>query len=284
MSFSGQLARHARLVLESRPDDPLARRDPEFIRAEMELLGSFTDAWYSPDVIDFDKLPDGPSLVVGTHNGGIMAPDMFVTMVAFWRRFGVERPAYGLAHDMPLKAPVVGRFIAKLGAVPAHRDNARALLARGATVLVYPGGDIDAFKPFAARHRVEFGERLGFVRTALEAGVPIVPVVSVGAHETFYVVTDGRELARRIGLKRFTRIEVLPLTLCLPWGLWVGPYLMHLPAPSRIRVRMLDPIRFAPGPVDEARLREVRDSVRSTMQRALDDLVAEGGFGPSARI
>ena len=60
-------------------------------RWSLDVLGRATDAWFAPEVIGLEHIPPGPSLVVGTHNGGNMAPDMFCTMVAFWRRFGVER-------------------------------------------------------------------------------------------------------------------------------------------------------------------------------------------------
>jgi 1-acyl-sn-glycerol-3-phosphate acyltransferase len=267
--------------------DPLEWRDPGFILGELPLLGALIDRWFAPDVEGLEHLPQGPSLVVGTHNGGTLAPDMFTLMVACWRRFGVELPAYGLAHDQVFNMPVVGRWIARLGAVPARQRNARALLDRGATVLVYPGGDLDAFKPWRERHLVKFGDRTGFIRTAVAAGVPIVPVVSVGAHETVRVLTDGRDLARRLGLKALFRFEVLPVMLCLPWGVWVGAFETHLPAPSKIRIRMLPPIDLGLPPEaagDEAAVLAARERVRATMQEALDGLVAEGHFGVRARF
>jgi 1-acyl-sn-glycerol-3-phosphate acyltransferase len=281
------LARFRELMTTPPPSDPLARRDPEFIRAELDVLGRVVDAWYAPEVSGLEHLPRGPSLVVGTHNGGNMAPDMFSLMVAFWRRFGPELPAYGLAHDMVFHWPIAGRWIARLGAVPAHPENALALLGRGATVLVYPGGDLDAFKPFSERHQVKFGQRRGFVRVALRARAPIVPVVSVGAHETIRVLTDGRGLARALGLKRLARIEVLPVTLCLPWGVWFSAWEAHLPAPSQLRIRLLPPLHLDAPPEaadDDATVDRIREQVRATMQAGLDALVAEGGFGVRERL
>src|SRR5688572_4654360 len=130
--------RLARIAVEDLPADPLDRRDTEFILAERDLLGAACDAWYSPEVSGLDHLPPGRALVVGTHNGGLMSPDMFSLMVAFWRHFGADRQAYGLAHDMVFKLPLAGRWIAKLGGVPAHPENARRLLERDVAVLVYP--------------------------------------------------------------------------------------------------------------------------------------------------
>jgi 1-acyl-sn-glycerol-3-phosphate acyltransferase len=174
-----------------------------------------------------------------------------------------------------------------LGAVRANHDNAHRLFARGHKVLVYPGGDIDAFRPWSRRHEVVFGRRAGFVRVALRARVPIVPVVSAGAHDAFRVLTDGRQLVAQLGLKRIARIEVLPVIVCLPWGvaLGTGPY---LPLPVRIRIRVLPPLHWPDLPPDAADDDRIvwrcREEVRAAMQDALDLLMREGGHGLRVKI
>jgi 1-acyl-sn-glycerol-3-phosphate acyltransferase len=281
------LGRLARVALDPMPDDPLTRRDPAFLLAERDFLGAVCDAWYAPDLEGLEHLPEGRALVVGTHNGGVLAPDMFSLMVGFWRLHGAERPAYGLAHDMVFRLPFVGRWIAKLGGVPASPDNARKLLERDVAVLVYPGGDLDAYKPYAERHVVKFGGRKGFIRLALRTRSPIVPVVSVGAHEIFYILTDGASLASRLGLKRRFRMEVLPVALSIPFGLTVGAFMPYLPLPTKIRIRVLPPMDLGLGPDaadDPVAVAAAAQQVRAVMQAALDALVAEGGFGPRARL
>jgi 1-acyl-sn-glycerol-3-phosphate acyltransferase len=261
---------------------PLEARDPAFIRAELPRLGTLYDRYNDVTVEGLDELPPGAALMVGNHNGGVASPDMFALMVAYWRSQGVESPAYGLMHDFPFYVPPLGGYLAKLGAVPAHPENARALLARGARVLVYPGGDLDAFRPHARRHEVVFGQRSGFVRIALRARVPIVPVVSIGAHEAFHVLTDGASVARRFGIKRLFRWEVFPVVAGLPWGLWVGPG-PYLPLPVRMKVKVLPPITWpelALGAADdEAVVWRCREQVRRTMQLALDEMARQGRWG-----
>jgi 1-acyl-sn-glycerol-3-phosphate acyltransferase len=282
------LTRLASVATEPENPDPLERRDPDFILAERDLLGALCDAWYAPDVMGIDHVPVGRALVVGTHNGGYTAPDMFSLMAATWRAHDPhEKPTYGLAHDMVFRVPWAGRWIAKLGAVPAHPDNARALLERDRAVLVYPGGDRDAYKPFRDRHKVTFAGRKGFIRLALRTRAPIVPVVSVGAHSAFFVLTDGADLARRLGLKKRFRMDVLPVALALPFGLSIGALSPFMPMPTKIRVRLLPAIDLGHGPAaaeDEALVGRLYDDVVDVMQRGLDALVAEGGFGVRARL
>ncbi len=263
-----------------------AGRDPEFIRAHMEKLGAWVDGYHQTEVEGLELVPEGGALAVGNHNGGIMSPDMLALMVAWWRYFGVDSPAYGLAHDIPFRIPLLRDLMLRAGAVPASQENAVTLLRRGAKVLVYPGGDLDAYRPASEAGKVVFGSRRGFIRAALRAGVPVSPIVSAGAHEAFHVLTDSRELVRRLGLKRLSRVEVLPVVLCLPWGLSVGP-MPYLPVPVRIRLRVLPPIAWDYPPEaadDDAIVSRCRDEVVAAMQAGLDTLTREGGHGRRARL
>lgn len=263
-----------------------ARRDPEFIRANQDKLAFYFERYHHVTVEGFENVPDGPTLAVGNHNGGIMSPDMFGLMFAWWRHFGADDPAYGLAHDLGFRLPVLGEMLARAGGVPARQDNARALLDRGARVLVYPGGDLDAYRPWAHRHRIVWGERKGFIRVALRSGVPIVPIVSAGAHEAFRVLSDGRRLVAALGLKRISRIEVFPIALCLPWGITAGPA-FFLPMPVRVKIRVLPPLRWPElGPDaadDDAIVRRCRSEVHGVMQSALDELSRDRSLGARLR-
>jgi 1-acyl-sn-glycerol-3-phosphate acyltransferase len=122
---------------------------------------------------------------------------------------------------------------------------------------------------------VNFNGRRGFVRLALEHGVPIVPVVSIGGQETALFLGRGEGIAKALQLDRLFRLKVLPISIALPWGLNVGDMLGHVPLPAKITVEVLPAIdlreQFGPDPdVDE-----VYDHVTTTMQETLDALAAE---------
>ena len=104
----------------------------------------------------------------------------------------------------------------------------------------------------------------------MEAGVPIVPAVSIGGQETQLFLTRGNRLAKRLGLKRF-RIEILPLTIGFPFGL-TGFFPANMPLPAKIVFQLLEPIDVVAQFGEDADVNEVDAYVRSVMQHALDRL------------
>ena len=155
-------------------------------------------------------------------------------------------------------------------------ENAEIALRSGAVVLVFPGGDYDAFQPTHEAAVIDFQGRTGYVRTAIQTGVPIVPVVSIGGQETQWFLARGDELARRLGLHRI-RFKALPLTFGLPFGLTtVLP--PNLPLPSKSVMRVVEPIDVAEQFGEDPDVDEVDAHVRSVMQTALDDLARNRRF------
>lgn len=264
----------------------LAERDPRVIEQLMpwwEWLYRYyfrvsTDGWEHVCAVD-------QALYVGSHNGGMVAPDMFMTMVDWFWRFGPNRPIYGLMHPKVWQVmPVLARLAVQGGAVQAHPKMAIAALRSGASVLVYPGGIQDVFRPYQHRHNIHLNGRQGFIKLALREAVPIIPVISCGAHETFIVLTDIypqlQALQQQLGIPWPFGIdpEVCPIYLGLPWGVAVGP-LPHIPVPVPIHTRICPPIMFerygADAAKDEDYVKSCYAKVRHQMQLALDTLVKE---------
>jgi 1-acyl-sn-glycerol-3-phosphate acyltransferase len=269
----------------------LDARDPAFARDALPLLGLLYDRVWRCETEFEDDLPEGPSLVVGNHNAMTGMPDMFCHMAAFWRRYGTEREAFGLMHDLPFHTPLAGAWLQAAGAIAARPEVASKALDRGATVLVFPGGDLDACKPSRDRYRIDFGSRRGYVRLALRRQVPIVPLVSAGAHESLWIWSDGRRIAEWLGLPRRARSNVFPIGLALPLGLVFGVPYPHWPLPVKIHTRVLRAMRLEGSPADAddpAVVEREHERVVATLQGAMDDLRAEGRHGlfprgPAAR-
>lgn len=247
----------------------LERREPEIIRALLPAVQAINARYLRLKSDGLEHIPGGPALFVGNHNGGISGPDMACTLGTLWGRLGADAPLFALAHDFAMRHfPALGRVIQKLGAVRASSDNAARILASGGQALVYPGGDLEAYRHSRLRDEIILGDRTGFVRVAQRTGAPIVPIVAHGAHRSAYIFHDGAWIARALRLSQWARLQRFPLALALPWGIAIGPWLPYLPLPFPVRLRVLSPIAVA---ADDDPI-EVREHVRGRMQTALDEL------------
>lgn len=261
----------------------LNQKDPRAIQLFMPLWEFFYHHYFRVQTSGWNFIPkQGNVLLVGSHNGGLASPDMFMMIYDWFRYMGLERPVYGLLHPAVWKAtPVLAGIAAQWGAVVAHPKMAIAALQQKASVLVYPGGAQDVFRPHALRNKICLGENQGFVKLALEYNVPIVPLISHGAHDTLIVLTDIYEHMQQLhqwGLPWFLGIdpEVFPIYLGLPWGVGFGP-LPNIPLPVQLHTRVCPPIVFDRYGREAARDRvyvnECYNKVRSEMQQELNNLV-----------
>lgn len=256
----------------------MARRDPALLRRVLPLA-RLLNPYFRPEVRGLARLPaSGPYLIVGAHSGGLFMPDVIALVSAWLRREGRDTELFCLAYDLLFSVPGVAQVLERFGVVPASPAMAEAALGRGAVVLVYPGGDLEDCRPWQERHHVDLARHTGFVRLALRTGVPVVPVISHGAHEAEFIVFRGSRLARAVGLDRLLRVNVFPIVLGLPFGL-VPIVVPHIPLPAHVVVEILDPVRWAAKPdadaaddptIIERCYREIVDA----LQTALDGLAA----------
>ena len=276
-NLAGSLVKGVSGAVASRvPPADLDERDPDYIRESLPGLWMLASFWFRAEVRGLHNIPDeGGVLIVGNHSGGNMTPDTIVFTLAFNTYFGVERRFFQLAHNLVLSAPGLG-FLRKYGTVAASHSNAHQALSSGAALLVYPGGDHEVHRPSWQSSRVDFAGRKGFIRLALEEGVPIVPLVSIGGQETALFLSQGRGIARALGLNRPPfRLKVLPISIALPWILNVGDFAGHIPLPAKVTVQALRPIDLRAEFGEEPDVEEIYWEITTRMQEALDALAEE---------
>ncbi len=258
------------------PPATIDERDEVFLSALFDFARWMGDAWFRFKTEGIDNVPaSGPALMVGNHNGGLIVLDSLLTFVAVWDRFGPKRAMYGMGHDALQWDPLLRRYAGRFGALGAGHQSAHAAFDKGHLVIVYPGSEYDSFRPFSMRDRVELAGRTGFVKLALRAGVPIVPVVGVGGQETLVVLSRGERLASLLGLHDRLRADVMPLVISMPWGLTSG-LLPYVPLPAQMTISFLEPIRFdglGPGDADDERtVLRCYEKVERVMQAELTRL------------
>lgn len=157
---------------------------------------------------------------------------------------------------------------------------------------MYPGGEVDSCRPLHQPRHVEFAGRRGYVRLALDTGVPVVPLATIGAHWTFPMLPGGRWLAELLNTRRWLRSDCFPLPVAglpvllvvLAWMLGLAPGwavgalapLLVLPLPLRVTSQLLPPIdlRVATAHIEDPteRIEAAHRLVHGRLQAAVRDM------------
>jgi len=258
-----------------RPGDFTGNWDSDMMRRIVSVSRPVVTRWFRGEVRGLETFPSAGALIVSNHSGLPFAWDVPVLWVDFFEKFGYDRPLYTLGHDILFRGPQAGPLM-RMGMLRASRDNANKALGSGAAVMVFPGAAHDAARPTWQMNTIDFSGRTGYVTMAIEAGVPIVPAVSIGGQETQLYLTRGEWLAKWLGLKRLVRLEEMPVSIGFPFGLSLGT--ANLPLPSKIVTQVLPPIDITAQFGENPDVAEVDARVRKVMQSALDELAAQRRF------
>jgi 1-acyl-sn-glycerol-3-phosphate acyltransferase len=250
-----------------------------WMRAQKPVWDALCQYYFRLETCGWERLPAETSLLIGNHSGGSLTMDAWTFVYAWWRRFGTERVLHATAHDVLMATPGLGDYFRQAGVIPASREGVSAALSAGRDVVIWPGGDVDAMRNWRRRDEAVLGGRMGFVRTAIRSRVPIVPVASVGGHDTAFVLSEGRWIANGVdrisGLKKKLRGSRLPIVLGFPFGLTIETIPTHLPLPAKIRTELLDPIHVDHDPErvnDREYVTSIYHEVESAIQDGMDRL------------
>nr|WP_243866731.1 lysophospholipid acyltransferase family protein [Actinophytocola oryzae] len=244
--------------------------DPQLTDAVvMPPLRMIYERWFRVEVTGAANLPvDGGALIVANHSG-TLPWDAVMTAIAVHDNHPRGKHLRMLGADLVFKVPGLSALARRTGQTLACGADAQRLLRSGELVGVWPEGFKGIGKPFSERYRLQRFGRGGFARTAMKAGVPIVPCSIVGAEEIYPKVADLKPLAKLLGL------PYLPVTPFFPL---LGP-LGAIPLPTKWRIDFGEPIHT--GLVDQAEADdhgvglELAEYVRDTIQKTLDSMVAE---------
>jgi 1-acyl-sn-glycerol-3-phosphate acyltransferase len=235
------------------------------------VLNFYYRYWFRVEVEGIENVPAAGGALVASNHSGALPPDAPMIMQAIRNEHPGPRPLYMLGEHWFKGYPGVGMLTNKIGLVAAHPANAHRLLHdEGRLVLVFPEGQKGTRKLFWQRYKLRRFGRGGFVKTAIRAGVPIVPVAVMGAEEAMPIFAHVPLLQRLTGLIYF------PINHAFPhFGLFAGA--MYLPA--KFRIRFLEPVRFERyGPdaaEDVAFVQQVADDVRARIQDALNAMLGQ---------
>jgi len=251
----------------------ISKWDPELTERVIGWMRPVIKGYHRAEVRGLESFPQGGALVVSNHSGGLFPMDVPVFATGFYEMFGYDRPVFTLSHDMLFNGPQ-GEFLIRTGFIRANHENADEALRSGGVVVVFPGGDYDVYRPTLAENIIDFDGRTGYVRAALNAGVPIVPTVGIGGQETQLYLSRGEGLAKALRLDKLMRVKILPISVGFPFGLSaVLP--VNVPLPAKIVMQVLEPIDVRAEFGEDPDIDAVDAHVRRVMQKALGKLAKE---------
>ena len=209
-----------------------------------------------------EHVPPGRMLFVANHAGQL---PFDATMVAVAMLLEAEPPRLvrGMAEYWVPQLPWVSVLAARGGGVAGTPETCREMLEAGEAVLVFPEGVRGMNKLYSDRYKLQrFGS--GFMRLALEAQAPIVPIAVIGSEEQNPGLANWRALGRALGMPAF------PVTPTFPW---LGP-LGILPLPVKYRIYFGEPLHFEGAPTDEdavveGKVERVKQAIRDLFERGL---------------
>ena len=255
-------------------------QDLKWMDRQKYFWNPLMDYWFRMEIEGWENLPEPPALLIGIHSGAPFVWDAWTVGIQWWRRFGEARTLHGTAHDALMAAPVIGDYFRKMGVLPAAPDSIAAALAAGRDVALWPGGERDSLRPWTRRDEAVLAGRTGFIRMAIQAGVPIVPIATVGGPDSMPVVLSGRRLARVLQLDKVARLKMFPIAVQAPWGL--SPAILpELPLPTKIRTAFQEPVEFDHDPErasDEDYVNRKYEEVQRSIQSGMDALARRRAF------
>jgi 1-acyl-sn-glycerol-3-phosphate acyltransferase len=243
-------------------------RSERVFDAIQPVLDFYYHYWFRVEVQGIEHVPGEDGALLVSNHSGALPPDAPMIMQAIRHEHPRSRPVYMLGEHWFKGYPGVSMLVSKMGLVPAHPANAQRLLRdEGRLVLVFPEGQKGSRKLYWQRYKLRRFGRGGFVRTAMRAGVPIVPIAVLGAEDAMPIFAHVPLLQRLTGLIYF------PINHAFPqFGLAAA--LMYLPA--KFKIRFLEPVDLSVYSPDDAEdlalVQRLTEEIRGRIQAELDEL------------
>ncbi|MCA9670400.1 MAG: acyltransferase family protein [Myxococcales bacterium] len=205
-------------------------------------------------VSGLENVPDGRVMLVANHAGQLPFDGAMIGAALLFDGKPPRLPR-AMVERFVATVPYFSYFFSRIGQVVGTPDNCLRLLEDEEVLLVFPEGARGISKPLTRRYQLQdFGT--GFMRLALAASAPVVPVSIVGSEEQAPAI-NVKPLARLLNTPS------VPLML-------VPPFVPLLPLPVRYHIHFGEPRCFEGDPDDDELLaeniRQVRLALESQMR------------------
>ncbi len=215
--------------------------------------------YFRAETFGIENLPSQGRVMLVSNHSGQLPFDALVIMTACFLEPPQPRLPRAMVEFFVPTVPFASYLFARWGQITGTPENCRRLLAADEAVLVFPEGARGISKPFSKRYQLaELGT--GFMRLALEARAPIVPVAVIGAEEQ----------APAVNLKPLAKLLGIPAAPLVPYP----PFIAPVPLPVKYRLHFGEPMMFTGDPDDDddvlaEKVKTVRNRIQGMIHQGL---------------
>lgn len=164
----------------------------EFLDPFAKNITRFGRLYNRYSVVGLRKIPrEGAALLVFYH--GFVPLDLFYFGMTLYMKTG--RPPVALTDRLGMRIPLLKDFYSAVGAVEGTRESALEALNEGRIVGVAPGGLKEAISGHSLDYQLVWGQRTGFAKLAIEAGVDIYPCFTKNVESLYKNPMGGTPVA-----------------------------------------------------------------------------------------
>ena len=233
--------------------------DAKTLAAVAPILCWFYKNYFRVDTFGAEKIPEGRMMVIANHSGQLPF-DGAMIVTSFLLEPQTPRLLRAMAERWTAEIPFVSTLLARIGQVVGSPSTCQRLLERDEGVIVFPEGVRGISKLFSERYQLT-GFGTGFMRIALAAKAPIVPVALIGAEEQAPAIANLMPIAEILGL------PALPI---------IFPQLVPLPLPVKYRIYIGDPLYFnGDGTEDDDDIHKMVKKTKDTIQNMINAGLSE---------
>jgi len=219
------------------------------------LMVWFYRQYFRCETFGQENIPQGRMMVIANHSGQLPF-DGAMIIAAFILEPKLPRFLRGMVERWTSELPFVSTLLSRTGQVVGSPSTCRRLLENDEAVIVFPEGVPGIVKLFSERYQLtKFGS--GFIRIALAAKAPIVPVALIGAEEQAPAIANLASFAKKLGM------PALPL---------IFPQIVPLPLPVKYRIYIGQPLNFSgDGTEDDLEIGAMVQETKNTIQDMINN-------------
>lgn len=216
--------------------------------------------------VGLEKIPQGGVIIAANHS--LASYDIVLLMASIYEE--TNRIPRALIDRLFFKIPGLGPLMESLGSLEGNRDNAVSLLSKGDILVVAPGGMRESLRPSTEKYKIIWERRKGFVKLAIETGVPIV-LAACPAADDLYDVAPSYVTA--------WAYKTLKIPLFFAGGLGYSP----IPKPVKLTHYLSEPL-YPPKQTEDPeemknRVTEFHARVTDRMKKLMEEAVSQSGLG-----